>query len=130
MSMTALDLSPEALRKYRPLAAIRRRRSAAAEIRLVNRRRRAIQTARKAAELLRSKFGARDVMIFGSLARRGGFTPWSDIDLAAKDIPPARFYEAVGVVTGISAEFKIDLVDVESCAPSLRKKIEIEGKAI
>ena len=86
--------------------------------------------ARKAAELLHREFGARDVVIFGSLGRRGGFTPWSDIDLAAKGISPTRFYEAVGIVTGISAEFKIDLVDLESCASSLRKKIEIEGKAI
>lgn len=89
-----------------------------------------MQTAHKAAELLRSKFGARVVMVFGSLARRGGFTPWSDIDLAAKGIDPTRFYEAVGLVTGISAEFKIDLVDLESCAPSLRNKIEIEGKVL
>ena len=130
MSLTALDLSPEALKKYRPLAAIRRRRNVATETRLANRRRRAMQTAHKAAELLRDKFGARNVMIFGSLARRGGFTPWSDIDLAAKGIPSTRFYEAVGLVTGISAEFKIDLVDIETCAPSLRKKIETEGKLV
>ena len=130
MALTALDLSPEALKKYRPLAAIRRRRSAAAETRLANRRRRAMQTARKIAELLHREFEARGVVVFGSLARRGGFTPWSDIDLAAKGIPPTRFYEAVGMVTGISAEFKIDLVDVGSCVPSLRKKIETEGKLV
>lgn len=130
MALTALDLPPEALKKYRPLALRRRRKNAAAQVQLANRRRRAIQTARKAAEILYRDFGAKAVILFGSLARRGGFTPWSDIDLAAQGIPPARFYEAVGIVTGISVEFRIDLVDVESCAPSLQKKIETEGKTI
>lgn len=128
--MTALDLPPEALKKYRPLAAIGRRKSASAQIRLANRRRRALQTARKAAEILYRDFGAKKVVLFGSLVRRGGFTQWSDIDLAAQGISSARFFEAVGAVTGISPEFKIDLVDISTCVPSLRKKIGDEGKEI
>lgn len=128
MPKTALDLPPETLKKYRPMEAILRRRSATrAEL---SRRRRAILAARKAANLLRKEFGAREVVVFGSLARRGGFTAWSDIDLAARGIPPARFYEAVGMVSGVSAEFKMDLIDLDACPSPLQTVIETEGKAL
>lgn len=127
MSMTALDLPPDSLKKYRPLEAIRRRKTAK-RLDVSRRRRRASLTARKAAKLLRSEFGAKKVIAFGSLIRHGDFTLWSDIDIAAKGIPPARFFEAVGAVTGMSAEFKIDLIDLETCPTPLRKTIETEGK--
>ncbi len=94
------------------------------------RRRRARLAAHKAAELLRSEFGAKKVLLFGSLARRGGFTLWSDIDLAATGVPPTRFFEAVGAVSGLSAEFKLDLIDLEACSPTLYEKIMEEGKEI
>lgn len=130
MSSTALDLTPEALKRYRPMVAIRHRKNTVMRADLSNRRRRAIQVARQAADLLRREFGARKVFIFGSLVRRGGFTLWSDIDIATQGIPPVRFFEAVGMVTGISAEFKIDLVDMDTCAPLLRKNIEADGKSL
>ena len=129
MSMTALDLSPETLKRYRPHEAFRRRKSVTSD-ELSKRRRRAMMAARKAANLLRREFGANEVFVFGSLARRGGFTPWSDVDLAAFGIPPTRFFEAVGAVTGLSSEFKIDLIDIETCPDSLREAIETEGKSI
>jgi predicted nucleotidyltransferase len=83
-----------------------------------------------AAEVLRQQFGATRVVAFGSLARRDWFTPWSDIDLAAWGLPPGAFYRAVAVVTGISPEFKLDLVAPEDCQPSLRHVIEREGVAL
>jgi len=129
MSMTALDLPPEALKRYRPHEAIRRRKSVLS-VELSKRRRRAMVAARKAADLLRREFGANEVFVFGSLARRGEFTPWSDVDLAALGIPPSRFFEAVGAVTGLSSEFKLDLIDMETCPDSMREAIETEGKSI
>jgi predicted nucleotidyltransferase len=89
-----------------------------------------MMAARKAADLLRREFGANGVFVFGSLARRGEFTPWSDVDLAAFGIPPSRFFEAVGAVTGLSSEFKVDLVDIDTCPLSMREAIETEGKSI
>jgi len=128
MALTALELPPSALKRYHP--ARRRSLTSAEHTTLSKRRRRAIVTARKAAELLRTEFGAKKVFVFGSLARRGGFTSWSDIDIAAKGIPPKRFYEAVGVIAGLSAEFKIDLIDIESSSDSMRRTIEAEGKSL
>ena len=129
MPLTALDLSPEALKKYRPLDAIRKRRAKfSAEI--SSRRRRAMLVARKAAKLLKTEFGAKEVILFGSLARRVGFTRWSDIDLASRGIPAEKYLKAMDTVLYLSPEFKIDLVELETCLPALLKSIETEGKSL
>ncbi|NLV17675.1 MAG: nucleotidyltransferase domain-containing protein [Syntrophomonadaceae bacterium] len=85
------------------------------------------EIAKKAAKILKENYGARKVMVFGSLIDHSSFTYWSDIDLAAWDIPDEMFFAAVGAVTGLTTEFKIDLVDVSGCRSSLRNVIEIEG---
>jgi len=82
--------------------------------------------AKEAATVLKNDYGARKVVVFGALTDRCAFTHWSDIDLAAWGIPDDRFYAAVGAITGLSPEFKIDLVDAMNCRASLRKAIEIE----
>jgi predicted nucleotidyltransferase len=123
---TALDLRVEEWKDYDPLRAARQHHSLNRD-QLARRRRRAMRIARRAATLLRTNFSAKRIVLFGSLANRGEFTLWSDIDLAVWDVAPARFYAAVAVVTGMSAEFKIDLVDIESCGPFLRKAIEQKG---
>ena len=129
MSMTALDLSPEALKKYRPLDAIRKRRAKlSAEI--GSRRKRALLAARKATKLLKSEFGATEVILFGSLARRVGFTLWSDIDLASRGIPSEKYLTAMDTVLYLDAEFKINLVELETCPPALLKSMEEEGKPL
>jgi len=129
MSLTALDLSPEALKKYHPLEAIRRRR-AKTSAELSERRRLARVTARKAAKLLKSEFGATEVILFGSLARRVGFTRWSDIDLASRGIPSENFLKAMDTVLYLTPGFKIDLVELETCPPALLKSIEKDGKPL
>ena len=120
MSKTALDLTREEWLGYRPGAGIDPER-------VSERWERAWNVAQTAAEVLRRRFGATRVVAFGSLARRDWFTPWSDIDLAAWGIPPDSFYRAVAVVTGISSEFKVDVVAPEDCQPDLRQAIEQEG---
>ena len=123
MGKTALDLTREEWQAYRPGARM-------SQDRVWKRWERAWRVARAAAEALRQQFDATQVVAFGSLARRDWFTPWSDIDLAARGIPPGAFYRAVAVVTGISPEFKLDLVALEDCQPSLRHVIEREGVAL
>ncbi|HED03417.1 MAG TPA: nucleotidyltransferase domain-containing protein [Candidatus Fraserbacteria bacterium] len=88
---------------------------------------RAWEVARQVAHLLRERFGAVRVVVLGSLAHRAGFTPWSDIDLAAWGIPADQFYRAVAAVTDISFEFEVNLVDPESCWPTVRQTMMSEG---
>jgi predicted nucleotidyltransferase len=129
MSMTALDLSPEALKKYRPLEAVRqRRKKQSAEI--ANRRRRAISVARKVTKLLKAEFGAKEFILFDSLASRVGFTRWSDIDLASRGISSERYLTAMDTVLHLDPEFKIDLIELETCSPALLKSIKEEGKPL
>jgi predicted nucleotidyltransferase len=120
MARTALDLSSEDWKAYRPGAQVD-------EKQVAKRWDRAWEVARAAARLMRQRFSATRVVVFGSLAHRAWFTPWSDIDLAAWGIPSDMFYQAVASVTGLSSEFEIDLVAPEDCRPGLRQVIEQEG---
>jgi predicted nucleotidyltransferase len=129
MSRTALDLSPEELKKYRPLEAICRRRAEQAP-EISSRRRRAKRAARKAAKLLKTEFGAKEVILFGSLAHGINFTRWSDIDLASRGIPSELFLTAMDTVLHMSPEFKIDLAELENCRPAIRESIETGGKPL
>ncbi|HOF02413.1 MAG TPA: nucleotidyltransferase domain-containing protein [Atribacterota bacterium] len=97
---------------------------------LTKRYKEAWEIAKKAAVILKSNYGATKVVVFGSLTDRPSFTLWSDIDLAVWGIPENKFYAAVGAVTALTADFKIDLVDAIDCRDSLKKALEIEGVEI
>ena len=129
MALTALELSPEELKKFHPREAFRRRR-AETRVEVAKRRRRALTAARKAAKLLKEKFGAKEVILFGSLARRGSFTLYSDIDLAERGIPSDDYLTAMDTVLYMNIEFKIDLIDPEFCSPAMREEIEKDGKKL
>ncbi len=127
--MTALDLPPDALKKYHPREAFRKRRMDA-RVDAAKRRRRAYAAALKAAKLFKEKFGAKEVILFGSLARRGGFTRYSDVDLAVRGIPSDACLTAMDTVLHMSPEFRIDLFDLAFCSPALRAEVEQEGKPL
>ena len=126
MARTALELTPEEWKSYQPSIAIAQRQWDV-DAQLDARWERAGQVAHKASELLRKEFKAAKVILFGSLRHRLWFTPWSDIDLAVWGIPQERFFAAVAAVTSISTEFKVDLVDPETCRSSLLDAIERDG---
>lgn len=129
MALTALDLTPKELKKYRPLEFLRKRK-VATRVEISNRRRRAYSVALKSAKLLKEKFGAKKVILFGSLIRRGSFTRYSDIDLAVRGISSDLYLTAMDTVMHMSPEFKIDLVDLAFCSPALRVVVENDGKLL
>ncbi len=129
MALTALELTPEELKKYHPLEFIRKRK-AETRVEVAKRRRRAYAAALKAAKLLKEKFGAKEVILFGSLARRGSFTLYSDIDLAVRGVDPLRFYAAGAAIERVDLSFQIDLVELETCSPAVFKHIEKDGKPL
>jgi predicted nucleotidyltransferase len=94
---------------------------------LLARRDRALTISRQIARLLKKKYGATRVVLFGSLAHNAWFTPRSDIDICAEGIPVDRFFGAESEVQESSKGFKIDLVDPRECSPELLRKIEQEG---
>lgn len=91
------------------------------------------QIARELARVLGREFRATTVWLFGSLvlAERGlkEFHERSDIDLAARGVPPELFFRAGARLEALTA-FPVDLVDIDACSPALRESILREGVII
>lgn len=132
MAKTASELEKagwprEELLRYRPWQAVERH---SRSWDLVLRRDRAWDVARRIATILKERFGATRVLVFGSLAHGAWFTPRSDIDLCVDGIPIEEFFHAEADVEEMASGFKIDLVDVRECSSGLLKQIEEEGLAL
>ena len=105
------EMTPEEQEAF--LAEVRARMAkeeAEARRALAERRRQGWRLARRVARILRKRYGARRVVLIGSLAR-GHFTPWSDVDLVAFGIPPERFFAAHGAAraAGLAAGIPVEL---------------------
>jgi len=117
-------ISPEAMAEYKQSARLREDgRRAASE----KRRSLAWPIARAAADLLKRQFGARRVILYGSVAHGHWFGPRSDIDLAEDGISPADFWRAWSALDSIAQGFEINLIALESATESLRRVIAQEG---
>lgn len=94
------------------------------------RARRALSVARRIALLLRRRWGAEHVYLFGSLARhvsgKGGFGELSDIDLAVTGLSDQDFYAIYGRILRLSS-FPVDLVSLESASNSMVRRVAMEG---
>lgn len=125
---TALEMKPDKWHKFKPAKnfAIRR----AQKHSIIDAKEKALIVAKEASSLLKKEFKATRVVIFGSIASEEYFHALSDIDLAAWGIPCDRFYAAVAAVTGLSAVFKIDLVEVDSCRKVIKESILKQGVEI
>ena len=73
----------------------------------------AMNIARSLARLLVDRFGARRVVLTGSLAR-GDFEQGSDIYLAAEGIAADAFYRAGAELEAAAEGLSVDLVPIES----------------
>ncbi len=122
---TALEMKPEQWRKFRPGRKFVAHASQSKK--LEERRRKALELAKRASLLLRQSYGAKRVVLFGSLAKANAFRARSDIDLAVWGIAPDIFYSAVAAVTGLSPDFKIDLVEPDTCREAMRTYIQEHG---
>src|SRR6266581_4557428 len=96
---TAGELTEQDEARYRAAA---RRRHRAEQRALALRQQRAWELARNAAALLRTQFCARRVVVFGSLVHSGGFSEWSDVDIAAWGIHPDDTLRAMEIVRGLA----------------------------
>ena len=122
--LTSQELTREKLSVYR--AAVQKRHEQE-KAELNRRREKAWQAAQRAARLLREKFDASRVVVFGSLLRPTGFTQWSDVDIAAWGIAPENTFRAIGAVMDLKGEITVNLVDVDTVRPAFLAVIEQEG---
>jgi predicted nucleotidyltransferase len=81
------------------------------------------------ARILAERFGARRVLVFGSLARAEGWDEHSDVDIAVEGVAPRRFFEAWALVERLVGR-ALDLVALEGAEESLRQRVVREGKVL
>ena len=91
---------------------------------------RAWDIARKAAEILKTKYQVDQVVVFGSLVASDQFHIRSDIDLAVWGIEGRDYYRAVGELQSLDREIAIDVVVCEEAKEYLRKVIDQKGIAL
>lgn len=122
-----MDISPEKMAEYRQTA--HRRLS---EIRLETEQRRAnaLEVARKASELLKTTYGVKQVVLFGSLSRDGVFDDHSDIDLAVEGLDEQEYYKALARLSDLDISSDIDLLMMEHTPPRVLDMILKEGKKL
>jgi uncharacterized protein len=89
-----------------------------------------LELARQATALLKAEFGAKRVMIFGSVVHGYWFSATSDIDLAVLGIDTLAYLTAVARLQDLSPDFKIDLIRMERCQPQLEQLILQEGRLL
>ncbi len=123
---TALELTREGWKSY--LKAVRRRPAPAgltpAE---QHEREQILGRVREAAAVLKSRFGARRVVLFGSLAHAAWFAPDSDVDLAVEGLVGEDYWQAWQEIEVIIKDRPVDLIEVEMAGESLRRAIERYG---
>lgn len=124
MAKTAAQVTDEEMAVYRTTA---QRREEQERQEQIQRRQRALSLAQQAARLLRTDFQARQVILFGSLARGDFFHRRSDIDLVVAGVKSQDFWRAWSALDKLGGEFEIDLVDIETASPNLRLVLEQEG---
>lgn len=77
--------------------------------------------------LLKNRFGAKRVILFGSLAGQGVWHEQSDLDLAVEGLPPADFFKAYAACSKLLPPgLELDLVPLEDVFPELRARIRGE----
>jgi predicted nucleotidyltransferase len=121
---TAFDVTPEQMAVYRASA---RRRIRRRQQEMAQQRERAWDVARTAAGLLKEKYGAQRVMLFGSLARNDSFHLRSDVDLVVWGLDEKLYYRVVSRLLDLDPTIKVDLIMAEEAPPALLKALEREG---
>lgn len=79
---------------------------------------------RAAVDILK-EYGAKRVLLFGSVAR-GEHHSLSDIDLACEGIAPDKFFKALGRLLSTLGR-SVDLIDLKEVKETLRNRIAREG---
>lgn len=69
--------------------------------------------------MLRERFSATRIMLFGSSLHPHWYSTTSDIDLAVWGIAPSQFYTAVAHCQDQDSAFSVDLIDMSDCPSSL-----------
>lgn len=88
------------------------------------RKEQALEAAEACIRLLKERFGARRVILFGSLVGQGPWHEQSDIDLAVEGLAPEEFFPAYSACRDLLPRgLELDLVPLEDAYPEMRARI-------
>jgi predicted nucleotidyltransferase len=90
-------------------------------------RERLLKHVREAATALKTQFGVRRVVLFGSLAHEGWFASDSDVDLAVEGLSSDDYWQAWKLAEDIIGDRPVDFIEIETCRESLRRAIRRYG---
>lgn len=90
-------------------------------------RSKAVEKAKKVAILLKEKFGAQRVILFGSLCRKAYLHKRSDIDLLVEGIKTADILKAGFEAWIVADPFDVDIIPVEIAEEKIIKIAYEEG---
>jgi len=99
-----------------------RERAAREERQIAHQAARARAVLPRLAQHLVTRYGARRVLLVGSL-RRGTFGPGSDIDLAVEGLQPRDIEQAMVELEGMEG-FSVDVLPLEQLSPRWRAHLE------
>ena len=83
--------------------------------------------ARKVAELLKNKYGAKRVILFGSLVSKKYLHKRSDIDLLVEGIEKDDFLRAGFDASVIAKPFEVDIIPIETADKEILERAKKEG---
>jgi len=90
-------------------------------------RKQALRIAKKISRILKEKFGAEKVYLFGSCLSEEFFHINSDLDIAEIGLSTDDFLLALYEVNTLEADFNVDLVDLSKGETRMAQKILKEG---
>jgi predicted nucleotidyltransferase len=123
---TALELGQEGWKPY--IEAARRRSATKLESPSYKaQREQLLVRVRKVAAALKERFGARRVVLFGSLAHEAWCMPDSDVDLAVEGLTAEGFWQAWRLAEELISDRPVDLIDIETVGESMRRAINRHG---
>ena len=85
---------------------------------------RAWETAYQVATLLYEKFGATQVVVFGSLTEPMGFTDGSDIDIAVSGLSDDAYDKAWNAIWDFKSGFKIDIINFDRSKGLFKERVK------
>ncbi len=86
--------------------------------------------AKKAAKLLKEKFGVQRVVVFGSITQKELYHLHSDLDIAVWGLDEKKIHRAVAKLLELDPSQRVDLVRIEDVRDSLRSVIDQESVLI
>lgn len=119
---TALELTRE---QWQPYIEAARQRPAPPELTPAEQQQREqlLVRVRQVATELKSRFRAKRVILFGSLAYADWFAPDSDVDLAVEGLRAKDYWQAWRLAEEIIEHRPVDLIEIETAKESLRQAI-------